>query len=73
MQRAERMLQEADKIGCREFLTPDEVRRGNFRLNLAFLANLFNKYPALEPAGDMNLSEMLHETRDDKSRWFTVI
>lgn len=45
--RAGAMLNEADKINCREFVRPEDVANGNYKLNLAFVANLFNKYPAL--------------------------
>lgn len=45
--RAERMLQEAQKIGCRKFLLPDDVVKGVARLNFAFVANLFSKYPSM--------------------------
>jgi hypothetical protein len=38
--RAEGMLKEADKIGCRSFVTPKDVVTGNVKLNLAFVANL---------------------------------
>lgn len=47
MKRAEAMLQQADRLGCRQFVTPADVISGNPKLNLAFVANLFNKYPAL--------------------------
>ncbi|XP_038171761.2 plastin-3-like [Arvicola amphibius] len=47
LKRAESMLQQADKLGCRQFVTPADVVSGNPKLNLAFVANLFNKYPAL--------------------------
>lgn len=45
--RAEAMLKEADKLGCRQFVTPGDVVSGNSKLNMAFVATLFNKYPAL--------------------------
>ena len=48
-QRAEQVLQNADKIGCRKFLTVPALVGGNARLNLAFVANLFNTHPGLEP------------------------
>lgn len=48
-QRAEEVLQGADKIGCRRFLTPNGMVSGNPKLNLAFVANLFNTWPGLEP------------------------
>lgn len=55
------MLQEADKLGCRQFVTPADVVSGNPKLNLAFVANLFNTYPGLHKPDnndiDMNLLE----------------
>ena len=41
------MLVQADRLGCRQFVTPADVVSGNPKLNLAFVANLFNKYPSL--------------------------
>ncbi|CCU77874.1 putative fimbrin [Blumeria hordei DH14] len=49
LQRAEKVLQNADSLGCRKFLTPKSLVAGNPRLNLAFVANLFNNHPALDP------------------------
>lgn len=61
LKRAGLMLQEADKLGCRQFVTPADVVSGNPKLNLAFVANLFNTYPCLyKPDNndiDMNLLE----------------
>ncbi|KAF8457652.1 calponin homology domain-containing protein [Terfezia claveryi] len=48
-QRAEEVLQNADKLGCRKFLTPKSLVAGNPKLNLAFVAHLFNTHPGLEP------------------------
>jgi len=47
--RAEAMLQNASKLGCRKFLTPDTVVSGNENLNMAFVAALFDARPALDP------------------------
>jgi plastin-1 len=47
--RAEAMLANADKIGCRKYVSPKDVVKGNTKLNLAFVANLFNTWPCLEP------------------------
>merc|ERR1711976_117875 len=63
--RAERMLQEADKIGCRSFVAPNDVTSGNYKLNLAFVANMFNMYPALEQPEDIDLGEIHEETREE--------
>jgi plastin-1 len=49
LQRAEQVLQNADTLGCRKFLTPTSLVAGNPKLNLAFVANLFNTHPALDP------------------------
>lgn len=49
LQRAEQVLSNADKLGCRKFLTPTSLVAGNPKLNLAFVANLFNTCPGLEP------------------------
>ena len=46
--RAETLLQNAAKINCRKFVSPDDIVNGNTKLNLAFTAYLFNQYPGLE-------------------------
>ena len=48
-QRAEQVLQNAEKLDCRKFLTPTSLVAGNPKLNLAFVANLFNTHPGLDP------------------------
>jgi len=68
-QRAELMLQEAAKINCRAFVAPDDVVRGNSKLNLAFVANLFNMYPALDQPANIDLGSIHEETREEKSHW----
>lgn len=47
--RAEKVLNNAEKIGCRKYLTPTSLVAGNPKLNLAFVAHLFNTYPGLDP------------------------
>lgn len=49
LQRAEQVLDNADKIGCRKYLTPNSLVSGNPKLNLAFVAHLFNTHPGLAP------------------------
>lgn len=49
LQRAEKVLDNADKLDCRKFLTPTSLVAGNPKLNLAFVANLFNTHPCLDP------------------------
>ncbi len=49
LQRAEQVLQNAEQLECRKFLTPTALVAGNPKLNLAFVANLFNTHPGLDP------------------------
>ena len=49
LQRAEQVLDHADKLQCRKFLSPTSLVAGNPKLNLAFVANLFNTHPGLDP------------------------
>lgn len=67
LQRAELMLQQADKLGCRSFLTPQDVVSGIYKLNVAFLANLFNKYPALDLPEEPIKIETIEESRAEKT------
>lgn len=53
------MLQQAAMLDCRQFVSPHDVTSGNSKLNLAFVANLFNMHPALEKA-DLNGMETAH-------------
>jgi len=62
--RAAMMLDDAEKMNCREFVTPLDVAKGNQKLNLAFVANLFNTHPALKPRGEI---EIIEETREVKT------
>jgi len=63
--RAELVLDNADKLGCRKFLKPRDIVKGNPKLNLAFVANLFNNYPALDPVE--HKIEVIEETREEKT------
>ncbi|CAN9501703.1 unnamed protein product [Ophioblennius macclurei] len=69
MKRAEAMLRQADVLGCRQFVTPADVVSGNPKLNLAFVANLFNKYPALtKPENeDIDWGLLEGETREERT------
>jgi len=68
LKRAELMLQQAGKLGCRTFVTPSDVVGGIYKLNLAFVANLFNFYPGLEqPEERIEGLENLEETREEKT------
>ncbi|KAK1804184.1 hypothetical protein P4O66_020225 [Electrophorus voltai] len=69
LKRAEAMLVQADRLGCRQFVTPADVVSGNPKLNLAFVANLFNKYPALtKPENqDIDWGLLEGETREERT------
>nr|XP_020451141.1 plastin-2-like [Monopterus albus] len=64
--RAECMLKQAERLGCRQFVTATDVVSGNAKLNMAFIATLFNKHPALtKPENqDWNLES---ETREERT------
>lgn len=58
LQRAEQVLDNADKLDCRKFLTPTSLVAGNPKLNLAFVANLFNTHPGLDPITEEEKAEI---------------
>ena len=57
-QRAEQVLQNADTLNCRKFLTPNSLVAGNPKLNLAFVANLFNNHPGLAPLEEVEVPQI---------------
>lgn len=65
--RAEIMLQQAAKLNCRSFLTPQDVVNGVYKLNLAFVANLFNNHPGLDKPEQIEGLETIEETREEKT------
>jgi len=67
--RAEMLLKNADKINCRKFVTARDICSGNSKLNLAFVANLFNNFPALDASDiqdDVEYEEY-EESREEKT------
>lgn len=67
MKRAEAMLVQADRLNCRQFVTPTDIVSGNPKLNLAFVANLFNKYPALTKPENEDVDWQMLEGMDGQS------
>jgi len=63
--RAELVLQNAEKLECRKFVRPTDIVKGNAKLNLAFVANLFNTWPALAPMEKP--VPVIEETREEKT------
>ena len=62
--RAEKVLVNAAKIECRKFVRARDIVAGNPKLNLAFVANLFNTCPGLEPVVEEVVFD--EETREEK-------
>lgn len=67
LNRAETMLQQAAKLNCRSFVTPQDVVNGVYKLNLAFVANLFNNHPGLDQPDEIEGLESIEETREEKT------
>ncbi|XP_040566376.1 fimbrin isoform X2 [Lepeophtheirus salmonis] len=65
-QRADKMLQQAEKIECRAFVTAQDVVNGVEKLNLAFVANLFNNYAGLDDPEEVS-EFIIEETREEKT------
>lgn len=62
------MLQQAAKLRCRAFVTPQDVVNGVYKLNLAFVANLFNNHPGLhQENGVLDGYQTVEETREERS------
>lgn len=59
------VLENAKKMNCRKFVRVKDIVKGNAKLNLAFVCNLFNHYPALE-AADEEIPN-IEETREEKT------
>uniref|UniRef100_A0AAQ5YT53 Plastin-3 n=1 Tax=Amphiprion ocellaris TaxID=80972 RepID=A0AAQ5YT53_AMPOC len=66
MKRADCMLVQADRLDCRQFVTATDVVSGNAKLNMAFVATLFNKHPALTKPEDQDWN-VASETREERT------
>lgn len=63
------VLNNADLLSCRKYISVKSILSGNPKLNLAFVANLFNTHPGLEPltATEMAaLDEWLFDSEGDR-------
>ena len=62
-------FQQADKLGCRSFISPSDVVEGVYKLNLAFVANLFNNHPSMD-ASNVDLEDFgnIEESREERSK-----
>lgn len=66
--RAEQVLQNAEKLNCRKYLSPQSLVAGNPKLNLAFVANLFNTHPGLDPLEEVERPELPDVEGDREAR-----
>lgn len=57
------MLQMADRLGCRAFVTPRDIVNGHEKLNMAFVANLFNNHPKLDAPEETDEDECISKWR----------
>ncbi|KAF9969517.1 hypothetical protein BGZ73_008104 [Actinomortierella ambigua] len=71
-QRAELVLQNAEKLNCRKYLSPKTLVAGNPKLNLAFVANLFNNHPGLDPVEEVERPELPDTEGDREARVFAL-
>uniref|UniRef100_A0A8C6NGY3 Plastin-3 n=1 Tax=Nothobranchius furzeri TaxID=105023 RepID=A0A8C6NGY3_NOTFU len=64
--RAECLLKQAELLGCRQFVSATDIVTGNAKLNLAFVATLFNKHPALTKPENQDWT-VEGETREERT------
>ncbi|KAL7752347.1 fimbrin [Sorochytrium milnesiophthora] len=67
--RAEMVLANAERVNARKYLTPKSIVQGNPKLNLAFVANLFNLLPGLAPLSQQDraaLDDALFNSQGDR-------
>ncbi|KAJ3354363.1 hypothetical protein HDU91_005784, partial [Kappamyces sp. JEL0680] len=76
LQRAEMILGNAEKIGCRKYLSAKTLVEGNAKLNFAFVANLFNTMPGLEKLTEAEMagldSSLFDSEGDREARAFAL-
>lgn len=70
--RAELMLRQAARLDCRQFVSPHDVTSGNSKLNMAFVANLFNMHPSLQKI-PMNGIDTVHIEGESQTQLFGII
>lgn len=58
MARAEMVLMNADALDCRRYINAKSLVAGNPKLNLAFVANLFNAHPGLDPLTEEEMAAL---------------
>jgi len=71
--RADGVVNNARKINCAKFVKPRDIVAGNPKLNMAFVANLFNTIPGLEGLKEEELKNLdFPETGSREARAFQL-
>lgn len=74
--RAAAVVENAKNIDCDKYVSVGSILKGNHKLNLAFVANLFNFYPGLEQLSAEEMAEldekMFSGEGDRESRTFAL-
>jgi len=65
-QRAAKVLSNSRNLGCSPAIKPKDIATGNEKLNLVFVADLFNQCPGLEPLEEEELAEIDKIGLDDE-------
>ena len=63
--RAEKVLNDAKKLGAKSYITPKDVTSGNTKLNTLFVASIFNACPGLDPPTEQEKYEAAKLLDDD--------
>merc|ERR1711871_775876 len=64
-QRAGHIITNAARLGVETFIKPKDICSGNAKLNMAFVAQIFNTCPALDPIEEAQLKEVVDFTDED--------
>ena len=59
--RAELILSWAERLNCKKFVSASDIVEGNPRLNLAFVATLFQRFPKLGPTPEELVKQRLND------------
>jgi hypothetical protein len=63
--RAQKVIDNAKKLGAESYITPEDIVAGNNKLNTLFVASIFNAYPGLEPPTEQEAMEAAKLLDDD--------
>lgn len=63
--RAEKVIANSKKLGAETYINPDDICKGNTKLNTLFVAAIFNACPGLEPATEKEKMDAAGLLEDD--------